>query len=516
MKKLNIIFIFELILFFLIVSGLIPRSFANVLALVLIIYALFASVENSTILFLRSIPFFLALPLTSSFDNFNTWRVMSIAIFLKWWFQKYSIRTFLSITPRLSAETKILAGLLIMALLSILPAGDKIMAVKRVIYFLNLSLIGIVAYDLANRNTGILRNLIKNTAVPTIIVAIVGLGQVVSTYFMDIYQFMRIWGENVQCNQFGNQWCDIAVNVGNTWFAYFGEQLSLRTFSLFPDSHSYPIFMLLGLPAIFAISLKNKIARYIAEPGRKIKNLFQTRSGLHILWAPLVYLMLILSGTRGIWAGSIGVILFGLIVIYFLKDSRRKIFMYLASYISIFFLLFFVAFPIFASPQFLVSKGDNLLLQKRVRSIIDFGETSNAQRIEIWKKTTDSIIKHPILGIGIGNYPIVLSQDLKLAKAGSSAHNLYLHVAAEMGIPALILAIWLMLKILFNAFKKYASSDDPFLIVFYGASLLYFPWVLLYLLTDVAVFDERAFLMLAITAGILIKKYHVPQSSGNN
>ena len=151
-----------------------------------------------------------------------------------------------------------------------------------------------------------------------------------------------------------------------------------------------------------------------------------------------------------------------------------------------------------------------------MRSIIDFGETSNAQRIEIWKKTTDSIIKHPILGIGIGNYPIVLSQDLKLAKAGSSAHNLYLHVAAEMGIPALILAIWLMLKILFNAFKKYASSDDPFLIVFYGASLLYFPWVLLYLLTDVAVFDERAFLMLAITAGILIKKYHVPQSSGNN
>src|SRR3989338_1880573 len=87
---------------------------------------------------------------------------------------------------------------------------------------------------------------------------------------------------------------------------------------------------------------------------------------------------------------------------------------------------------------------DSKLLAKRVRSIINFGETSNKERIRIWKLYFESIKNHPFLGVGIGNFPVVLNQDLALAKAGSSAHNIYLHIAAEMGIPILIFALWFL------------------------------------------------------------------------
>ena len=113
----------------------------------------------------------------------------------------------------------------------------------------------------------------------------------------------------------------------------------------------------------------------------------------------------------------------------------------------VFFLLFAVAYPIFVSPQFLLSKGDWSLFGERIKSIIDFGETSNSQRIEIWKASLESIKNRPLLGVGIGNFPVVLNQNIFLARAGSSAHNIYLHIASEMGILTLVTVIWLVVPV---------------------------------------------------------------------
>ena len=195
--------------------------------------------------------------------------------------------------------------------------------------------------------------------------------------------------------------------------------------------------------------------------------------------------------------------------------NKRNIFTYLYSYLLVFFLLFVVAYPIFVSPQFLLSKGDWALFGNRVKSIVDFGETSNAQRILIWKQSLVSIKNHPFLGVGIGNFPVVLSQDIKLAKAGSSAHNLYLHVVAEMGIAAAIAMLWFFWEVFKKAYQKFISSEDSFLTVFYGSCLLFFPWVLAYLLTDAAIFDERAFLMFATIISIILATKNPIKSGGS-
>lgn len=501
-KLLNWVFVGQVVLFSLIVTGVLPRSVVPYLVVALAIYVLLASLEDATVFFVRSIPFFLAIPITTTFDNFNTWRILAGIIFIKWLYKEWpNYRKYLSLPLLL---------LLLTAILSIIPATDKILAVKRVIYFLNLSLIGFVIYDLA-KNTEFAKRLIKNISIPVIAVTLIGFVQLASTYFIDIYQFMRIWGEGIQCNQFGNQWCDIAVQVGNTWFAYYGEQLSLRMFSLFPDSHSFPQFLLLGLPAIFAIAITKKVESHHGS----LKKLFKTRSRLMIAWVPIIFLATILSGTRGIWAGSVGALFVGLFYIFILVGKKtqdrlpageagKNILIYITSYLTLFFLLFTVAFPIFESPQFLLSKGNSLLFGKRIKSIIDFGETSNAQRIEIWRASLISIKNHPLLGVGIGNFPVVLNQNLSLAKAGSSAHNIYLQIATEIGIPALIFAFWFLWFLIQKIYKNFTATKDWEITIYNGTALIFVPWVLAYCLTDVALFDERAFLLFVATVALIL------------
>ncbi len=381
-KTLNIIFTFELVMFGLIILGIVPRWFVPYFVLFLVGYVIWASLEDGVIFFARSVPFFIAIPITASFDNFNAWRIISAVLFLKWfWGQPTGLisawaRHPLAQFKKLNNYGVLLIAILLSAILSITQAENYILAVKRIFYFINLSLIGMVAYDLCNRKEQFREKIIKNLAIPTIIVAMAGLAQVVSTYFMDIYQFMNLWGEGIQCRQFGAEWCTIAVKVGNTWLAYFGDQLSLRVFSLFPDSHSFPIFLLLGLPSVFVLAIKN----LSPEKFVNLKNIFKT-AGINktAVFIPVIFLAAILSGTRGIWAAGAGVLFFIFFLAVLLKKYgyalQQKIFVYLSSYLILFFLLFAVAFPIFASPQFLVSKGDSLLLSNRIKSIVEFGET---------------------------------------------------------------------------------------------------------------------------------------------
>jgi len=519
---LNTLFVGQLALFGLIITGILPREAALYLGAVLVIYFLAAPLDDSLVFFVRSIPFFLALPITNNFDNFNTWRILAAILFLKWFAAEFSIFNFaysaeatasVAKAGQFSIKSKfskfktlifpyikvgriglLLLLLLMFASLSIIPAPDKIAAIKRIIFFLNFAILGtIIFYKASDREFAI--RLIKNSIIPVVIVVVVGYIQVISTYFIDIYQFMRIWGEGIQCRQFGEQWCNIAVQLGNTWFAYYGEQLSLRVFSLFPDSHSFPQFVLLGIPAVLMV-VRKKWAR--------------------IPVLSILFLIIILSGTRGIWAASVGVVLLALGIIFY---SKRRVttksaiadfvvIKHMVAYLIIFFIMFSIAFPIFSSPQFLLLKDSPDILKNRIKSIIDFGETSNSQRIEIWKKTLVSIKEHPSFGVGIGNYPVVLGQDIRLAKAGSSAHNLYLNVAAEMGILAGIIFIWFLWLLFKKNYELFAEGDDKRLGVYFAAALLYVPWVLIYSLTDVAIFDERTLLFVLIPISIILGTKH--------
>ncbi|MBI2057752.1 MAG: O-antigen ligase family protein [Candidatus Yanofskybacteria bacterium] len=507
-KPVNLVFLIEVIVVFLVAFGIIPRSTILGLALLIGFFVLWTDLETATSFFVRSIPIFVAIPFTSYFDSFNIWRIASGLIFLKWFFAEEKLLQIKTFSKKVASNINFqeyqlsffALVILVFSLFSLIVAGDFISGVKRVIYFINLSLVGFVIYDLVLKKPEIVKDLLKSVLLSGVIVAIAAVMQIVSVYLISIYEFMDFWAGSVQMGFYGSAWSQTAQEA-NTWFAYFGPQLSLRVFSTLPDSHSFPIFMLLTVPALLAFSL----TKIFKTDYSSFKVLLKRRASLLILLLPAFFLLTILSGTRGIWLAVLGPV----IILPFLLRITKNIFdknilKYISSLFIIFVLLFMVAYPIFASDQFGLNKYSSEILTKRLRSILDLEETSNNGRIAIWKASINSIIKKPLLGVGIGNFPVVLSQEIEYAKAGSSAHNLYLTIAAEIGILGLLAALGIFFLILKRGLAVFWDEKDMFNKIYSASFVLYTVWVLFYSLTDAALFDERAFLIFAVNSAVIL------------
>ncbi|MCR4322684.1 MAG: O-antigen ligase family protein, partial [Candidatus Azambacteria bacterium] len=267
---------------------------------------------------------------------------------------------------------------------------------------------------------------------------------------------------------------------------YYSGTIHLRMFSSFPDTHSFPLYLLMILcfsVVLFAFE-KSTLKKYM----------------LGALIA-LAAFEAVLSGTRGIWASAVFVVLF----IGYLFVRRYSIRKEALIPLALFFISLPIASFIFNSPQFQFSgtATERAVFSERIKSIVDTQETSNQGRIYIWKETIRSIGRHPLLGVGIGNFPVILALNPTAIKAGASAHNLYLNFFAEIGALGFIATSALIIIILKKGWELYTRGTNEFAQFFGLNALLYLIWILWYSMTDVAIFDERAFLLFAILLGVL-------------
>jgi O-antigen ligase len=76
-------------------------------------------------------------------------------------------------------------------------------------------------------------------------------------------------------------------------------------------------------------------------------------------------------------------------------------------------------------------------------------ETSGG-RLEFWKAAIRVIGKHPVLGVGFGMMPAATAEVIQRYR---NTHNFYLELAGEMGVPALLLLGFLMLRLLRRAWR---------------------------------------------------------------
>jgi hypothetical protein len=484
--------------FVLVVAGIVPRWFILPWTVVGTLWCLMVPVRYSLPLFVAAIPLFIALPLTDSFDSFNMWRLISVAIAARWFYEQ----------PRALLTRPGIFGWLIISMmtcvvLSLSSVSAAEPAIRRVILLCNALLIVGVAATAMRRQQDLIPRMFGAMALSVVGVTIVAIIQLFSTYLIDIYSFMRIWGEGIQLRQFGSQWSAIVVGVGNTWFAYYGPQLSLRVFSLFTDSHTFPMYVLFGLSGLLPVAIRPVLR--VWERGTGYVSLVRTRGSWSMAWVALALLMVILSGTRGIWAAAVGVPFIGVgaVILARRNPGRANLAGYMTSWMAVFVVLFAIAWPIATSPQFLLQKLDADLFGARLRSVIDFGETSNSARIAIWRATVHSIAQRPVLGIGPANFPVILEQDVRLGRAGSSAHNLWLHIAAESGVPAALLFIVLYIALWRRAWHLALRHSDPMLASSMMWAVLSLPWVAAYLLTDAALLDERVLLQFSMLAACI-------------
>jgi putative inorganic carbon (HCO3(-)) transporter len=153
---------------------------------------------------------------------------------------------------------------------------------------------------------------------------------------------------------------------------------------------------------------------------------------------------LVITFSRGAWVAMVGVVA----VLIFV---RPKICLPLVGLgLALFFLL---------APYGL--KG-------RLFSIFDLKEANVQERLLIWQSALNMIHDDPWTGVGLGTfYQQYLSKykmdKVQLEWAGEHAHNLFLHVFAEMGVLGLLVLIFFFASFLTKGIRNYSQQTDPFL-----------------------------------------------------
>lgn len=87
-------------------------------------------------------------------------------------------------------------------------------------------------------------------------------------------------------------------------------------------------------------------------------------------------------------------------------------------------------------------------------------EDSSKKRVEIWKGAVEMIKDYPIFGIGYGLFSRRIPEYYEGGRI--DAHNTYLIIAAEMGIPELLIFLWIVWIVFWQTWKLYTTTKDPF------------------------------------------------------
>ncbi|MGH9318799.1 MAG: O-antigen ligase family protein [Vicinamibacteria bacterium] len=134
--------------------------------------------------------------------------------------------------------------------------------------------------------------------------------------------------------------------------------------------------------------------------------------------AALLLVSIVLTGSRG---GFLGLVVIAGLVVMRLMRAR------LTALVGLGF-AFLVALFVVPNP----------LLSRLAASGEDSSgvEASNRERVAVFKGGLRMIREHPITGVGLGNFKSKMEEygDLETSKI---AHNTYLEIAAELGLPAL-------------------------------------------------------------------------------
>lgn len=182
----------------------------------------------------------------------------------------------------------------------------------------------------------------------------------------------------------------------------------------------------------------------IEDPKKKIIYFFASVSFIYILFQ---------TNSRGAVLGFFvaSFIFVGFLIYHNFKSQKFK------SFITIILIVLVLITP-YLMPEKLINKFDNL------KDI--YGNNSLKTRVVMWESSIYMIKNNPILGVGVGNYQShyinyldnVVNENLPSASRDHDhPHNLFLFIAAEQGIPSLILfciMLFISVKIsLFNIYK---------------------------------------------------------------
>lgn len=191
-----------------------------------------------------------------------------------------------------------------------------------------------------------------------------------------------------------------------------------------------------------------------------------------------MFFNMISSGTRSLWVAFLSIVL---IYILYLVNQKNKD--YIKRTLLIFFIFIIIFIYLFSglstfnrdnSINYTETKVDKIINDIKTLQYSGISNKMGSNRIEIWNMTLKLIAKKSIFGCGTDNLKIgliencqedVLKYNIRTKKIPDKAHNEYLHIAATIGIPALIVYLIFLLLIIKPKIKLIFKNNMNFIIL---------------------------------------------------
>jgi len=225
----------------------------------------------------------------------------------------------------------------------------------------------------------------------------------------------------------------------------------------------------------------------------RIRGIYKSMCGLTLIVGMGA---LICTLSRAGWSSFVTAILIVVLLNFSKTKGKKGLNNFTASIVAI---LLIVSAIVTVNPQFLN------IVNRRVLSD-DYGAAMS--RIPQMQIASNIIRSHSLLGVGINNYTEVMhdydTTEIKLTSITPyQVHNIFLQIAAEMGIAGLAIFIWLISMVYKEGLSYIKKSEGPMSAMVIGlmAGITAF---LIHGLVDAASLGNHLFLIFWVFTGIII------------
>lgn len=348
-----------------------------------------------SLVLLTILPFQWAIPFPV-FSEIPVARLLAAAILVSFLVGAF-IRRSLSL-PNL-VFTGALGAFLFLATSSALWAAYPELVVPRAVLLLNLLPLALVWHDVSKRQSDGLELLIRAALFGATGAALLALTLFSCQFIFGVGPTFHFIVDQILPFFLGHEFAALVAQYPSLMVNLGGETV-LRATAVFPDPHVAAYFF--GLSGFLALGM----GRITGRP-----NYFSI--------AVIIFLVDLLTFSRG---GIIG-FLAGVSVYLTLSTPKRFV---LKKYQLRLALLAGALLIVFFSPPVL----------SRFLTSFSLSDTSSTERILLWKEAVMTIDRNPALGVGLGNYRAT-ARPLSAPETPFYAHNLYLDIAAEVGLVGL-------------------------------------------------------------------------------
>ncbi len=261
----------------------------------------------------------------------------------------------------------------------------------------------------------------------------IGIIQVFLQWWVPVATLFRWWTTQILPFFLGSNFAQVVAEYPSLLVSLSGTTV-MRASALFPDPHMHAFFLGLAWPLAMFLAWKEKTRGWQAV-------------------TLLIFVADLLTFSRGAYLGLIGA--GGILVIFFLAQQKQ----------------WFSKFALGFSLLVLVSFFPNPVVE-RFWSGFSMEDGSVVARLALAREAVGHIMEQPWVGVGLGNYPLVVKPSAG-EREPIYAHNLWLDIAVETGVPAALFLMGVFGLTLWRLSTKWWETRDAFLVGVNGSLLIF-------------------------------------------